>query len=170
MNKNYEEYKVQTKKDKKITLFIVIIFFLFLFSCLFLLYRLFFFLSKNEEVRLDNNYEQISNYVKNNSDGLKKIVIKQKNGEKFKLPSRVKLVRSCYSDNSIRVEFTTFSVGKDKSVGFFYSEDDKPIPFECWNIELKEYGKNKWIWKDENNNYEKIIKITNNWYYYDLSF
>lgn len=164
MDNDYEEYKVESKKDKISALIKFIILILFLF------YILLFSLPKNKEVRLDN-YKQISNYVKNNLDDLNKIVIKQKNEDEYDLPSKILYVNDCYyNDGKVKIQFMTYTWWRGSAVGFFYSADDSPVPYQCWNKDVQEYEKGQWKWEDQNGDGEKIIKIQNNWYYWQVSY
>ena len=64
----------------------------------------------------------------------------------------------------------TYTWERDSAVGFFYSEDDSLVSYECWNNEIKEYSKGKWKYEDRSGNWEKIVKMKNNWYYWKISY
>ena len=80
---------------------------------------------------------------------------------------------SKYANRPDMVEFSCWGKGLVPSstyIGFYYSENDEPIPFQGVMQELVESGRG-WVWQQpESDNHGYTEKIMDNWYYFEASF
>ena len=115
------------------------------------------------------NQTMITGYVKLHAEELEATAQKagyaeQKDG----------IIRICKCVNRPdMVEFSCWSKGLVPSstyIGFYYSENDEPIPFQGVMQELEESGKG-WAWQQpESDNHGYTEKIMDKWYYFEASF
>ena len=80
---------------------------------------------------------------------------------------------SKYANRPDMVEFSCWGKGLVPSstyIGFYYSKNDEPIPFQGVMQELVESGRG-WVWQQpESDNHGYTEKIMDNWYYFEASF
>ena len=115
------------------------------------------------------NQTLITGYVKAHAEELEQMALdasyaREKNGA-------IKINRS--ANRPDMVEFWCWSRGLVPSStykGFYYSENDEPIPFQGAKQQLIESGKG-WVWQQpESDNHGYTEKIIDKWYYYEASF
>ena len=71
------------------------------------------------------------------------------------------------------IQFYLFGFGlvpASREYGFYYAPDDKPHVYWDLSYELQSQGHNKWSYQMDGDNCGKTKKITDNWYYYSVSF
>ena len=115
------------------------------------------------------NQTMIHAYVKLHDDELETIA--QNAGYAQQQEGTITIQRC--AQRSDMVEFTCWGKGLVPSstyIGFYYSSNDVPIPFQGVQHNLYQQGKG-WAWqqpKSDNHGYTE--KITNCWYYFEASF
>lgn len=127
---------------------------------------LFFALTENRE-------QSIIKFVKENQAELNKIAFQCINGEETDdVYLKVRVDGVFYGEHNM-VQFLYSAVGiapSSKYCGFYYSEDDVPLPFQNCGISLTQTSENEWTWTDGTDNGGVTRKIMDNWFYYEARF
>ena len=115
------------------------------------------------------NQTMITGYVKLHAEELEATA--QETGYAVQKDGPIQI--SKYANRPDMVEFSCWGKGLVPSstyIGFNYSENDEPIPFQGVMQELVESGRG-WVWQQpESDNHGYTEKIMDNWYYFEASF
>ena len=114
------------------------------------------------------NQTMITGYVKLNAEELE--VTAQEAGYAVQKDGAIRIRRA--QNRPDMVEFDCWGWGLAPSstyIGFYYSENDEPIPFQGVLQQLTESGSG-WAWQEpESDNHGYTEKIMDNWYYFEAS-
>ena len=110
----------------------------------------------------------ITGYVKSHADELEQIA--QDAGYVRQSEGLIKIQKSVNRPDMVEFECWAFGIVPASTYkGFYYSENDEPIPFQGVMQKLTADG-NGWAWQEpESDNHGYTEKIMDNWYYYEAS-
>ncbi len=145
-------------KNRRVIVVVFIIVFASIFFCL----------------RTNNEYNQINNFVNENSMELEEIAKNSLNNTLKDLKYKNVKIEGQYSGDHEIVQFLYNAVGIVPSsgyYGFYYSPDDKPATFQNVDFPLNAIGNDEWEWSEVGtDNRGKTIRIKECWYYYEAWF